>query len=256
MSYKHILVEKKEDIGKLIINRPPVNVLNIEAMDECSSALKEMNKDPGIKVVLVTGAGNKAFCAGVDVADHTPEKVNQMLASFYGIIKTLLELSKPSIAVVNGTALGGGCEVVLACDMVVATAKSTFGQPEINVGVYPGIANVLMPRLIPRKKAVELILSGETISAEEALRIGLINKIVSEEELEKEVHNFTKKFATKSGIVLSLTRKSIIAAFDKTVDEGFAISDKIYLDELMKTADANEGIKAFLEKRKPVWKNK
>jgi len=256
MSYKNILVEKENGVAKLTINRPPFNVLDIETMVECHDALEEFNKDSEIKLVLFAAAGNKAFCAGVDVADHTPDKVNKMFESVYGIINSLLYLSKPSIAVVNGIALGGGCEVVMACDMAIATTKSSFGQPEISVGVYPGIATVLLPRVIPQKKAMELIYSGESVSAQEALSLGLISKVVPEEDLDKEVREFTKKFLNKSGVILSLTRKSIISAFDKSIADGFAISDQIYLDELMKTEDAHEGIKAFLERRKPVWKNK
>ena len=164
-------------------------------------------------------------------------------------------LKVPSIAVVNGSALGGGCELALYCDMVIATEKSKFGQPEIQVGVFPPIAALVFPRMIGRKKALELILSGDIISAQEALALGLINKIVPEASLAEEVNGFIGKFKKLSGIVLKLTKEATLAGLNDDMDQGLTAIEKIYLDRLMKTNDAIEGLKAFLDKRKPTWKD-
>ena len=164
-------------------------------------------------------------------------------------------LKVPSIAVVNGSALGGGCELALYCDMVIATEKSKFGQPEIQVGVFPPIAALVFPRMIGRKKALELILSGDIISAQEALALGLINKIAPEASLAEEVNGFIEKFKKLSGIVLKLTKEATLAGLNDDMDQGLKAIEKIYLDRLMKTNDAIEGLKAFLDKRKPTWKD-
>ena len=164
-------------------------------------------------------------------------------------------LKVPSIAVVNGSALGGGCELALYCDMVIATEKSKFGQPEIQVGVFPPIAALIFPRMMGRKKAMELILAGDTLSAQEALALGLINKVVPEASLADEANGFIEKFKKLSGIVLKLAKEATLAGLNDDVDEGLKIIEKIYLERLMKTEDALEGLKAFLEKRKPAWKD-
>jgi cyclohexa-1,5-dienecarbonyl-CoA hydratase len=165
-------------------------------------------------------------------------------------------LKVPSLAVVNGSALGGGCELALYCDMVIATEKAKFGQPEIQVGVFPPIAALILPRIIGRKKAMELILTGETISAREALAMGLINEVVSEASLAEAVNGWIEKFKKLSGIVLKLTKEAVLSGLNDDMDKGLTVIEKIYLDHLMKTQDANEGLRAFLEKRKPTWKNK
>jgi len=156
---------------------------------------------------------------------------------------------------VNGSALGGGCELALYCDMVIATEKAKFGQPEIQVGVFPPIAALVFPRIIGRKKAMELILSGDVIGAQEALALGMVNKIVPEASLLEEVNGFIEKFKKLSGIVLKLTKEAALTGLNDDMDQGLQAIEKIYLDRLMKTHDAIEGLKAFLDKRKPTWKD-
>ncbi|MGA2467492.1 MAG: enoyl-CoA hydratase-related protein [Thermodesulfobacteriota bacterium] len=155
----------------------------------------------------------------------------------------------------NGSALGGGCELALYCDMVIATEKAKFGQPEIQVGVFPPIAALVFPRMMGRKKALELILSGDIIGAQEALTLGMVNKIVPEASLAEEVNGFIEKFKKLSGIVLKLTKEAVLAGLNDDMDQGLKVIEKIYLDRLMKTNDAIEGLKAFLDKRKPTWKD-
>lgn len=254
MAFKYIQTELKEGVATLTLNRPPLNVLNIEMMEEINSFFEGLMKEHSLKLLVIQAAG-KAFSAGVDVGEHLGDLVYKMIEVFHRMFRLMDSLKVPSIAIVNGSALGGGCELALYCDLVVATEKAKFGQPEIQVGVFPPIAALIFPRIIGRKKAMELILSGEVISAREALSLGLINKIVSEASFTEEINGFIEKFKKLSGIVLKLTKEAALAGLNDNMDQGLKAIERIYLDQLMKTKDANEGLKAFLEKRKPTWKD-
>lgn len=255
MEYKNIHVKIETGIGEIVFDRPPLNVLNIEMMTEINQALKEFSADPSLKVVVITGAG-KAFSAGVDVSEHTKEKVNVMISVFHEIFHKLNEISVPTIAVVNGAALGGGCEVAIFCDIVIASEKAKFGQPEIKVGVLPPIAAIMLPRLTNQKKALEIVLTGDIIRAEEAKALGLVNHILPVDGFEEKKKEFIDKFTSLSGAVLKLTKKSMYQTIGLDYHEAIKKVEDIYLKELMQTDDANEGLQAFLEKRQPVWKDK
>jgi cyclohexa-1,5-dienecarbonyl-CoA hydratase len=207
-----------------------------------------------LKLLVIQAAG-KAFSVGVEVADHLGDLATKMIQTFHKMFRLMDDLKIPSLSVVNGAALGGGCELALYCDMVLATEKAKFGQPEIQVGVFPPIAALVFPRIIGRKKAMELILAGDTISAQEACSLGLVNKVVPEASLAQEAEAFIGKFSKLSGIVLRLTKEATLAGLNDDMDQGLKAIEKIYLDRLMKTYDAMEGLKAFLEKRKPTWKD-
>jgi cyclohexa-1,5-dienecarbonyl-CoA hydratase len=254
MVFKHIQTEIKDGVATLTLNRAPLNVLNIEMMEEINTCLEGLMKEKSLKLLVFQAAG-KAFSAGVDVGEHLGDLVHKMIEVFHKIFRLMDALKVPSIAVVNGSALGGGCELALYCDMVIATEKSKFGQPEIQVGVFPPIAALIFPRMVGRKKALELILSGDIISAQEALNLGLVNKIVPEASLVEEVNGFIEKFKKLSGIVLKLTKEAALAGLNDDMDQGLKTIEKIYLDRLMKTNDAIEGLKAFLDKRRPTWKD-
>jgi cyclohexa-1,5-dienecarbonyl-CoA hydratase len=254
MAFKHIQTELKDGVGTLTLNRAPLNVLNIEMMEEINAYLEGLQKEKSLKLLVIQAAG-KAFSAGVDVGEHLGDLVYKMIEVFHKMFRLMDALQVPSIAVVNGSALGGGCELALYCDMVIATEKSKFGQPEIQVGVFPPIAALVFPRMIGRKKALELVLSGDIIGAQEALALGLINKIVPEGALTAEVSGFIEKFKKLSGVVLKLAKEATLAGLNDDMDKGLKVIEKIYLDRLMKTNDALEGLKAFLEKRKPTWKD-
>ncbi len=254
MGYELISLEKDQAVATITINRPPLNIMNIAMMNEINSALDEIASEDGLKILLFRATG-KAFSAGVDVGEHLGDKVTEMIDVFHGIFKRLSNLDLVSIAAVQGAALGGGCELAIYCDMVIASEKAKFGQPEIQVGVFPPIAALIFPRIMGRKKALELILSGDTISAKDACEIGLINKVVPHEKFDEEVNNFVSKFSKLSGIVLKLTKKACISGLLDKEDEGLTIIEDIYLNKLMKTKDAEEGLTAFLEKRKPIWKD-
>jgi len=254
MAFKHIQTDFKDGVATLTLNRAPLNVLNIEMMEEIDNYLEGLMKEKSLKLLVIQAMG-KAFSAGVDVGEHLGDLVYKMIEVFHKIFRLMDALKVPSIAVVNGSALGGGCELALYCDMVIATEKAKFGQPEIQVGVFPPIAALIFPRLIGRKKALELVLSGDIISAQEALALGLINKIVPEVSLIEEVNGFIDKFKKLSGIVLKLGKEATLSGLNDDMDKGLKVIEKIYLDRLMKSHDAIEGLKAFLEKRKPTWKD-
>ncbi len=254
MAFKHIQTELKEGVAILTLNRSPLNVLNIEMMEEINTYFEGLMREKSLKLLVIQAMG-KAFSAGVDVGEHLGDLVYKMIEVFHKMFRLMDALKVPSIAVVNGSALGGGCELALYCDMVIATEKAKFGQPEIQVGVFPPIAALVFPRMIGRKKALELILSGDIIGAQEALSLGLINKIVPEASLTEEVNGFIEKFKKLSGLVLKLTKEATLAGLNDDMDKGLKVIEKIYLDRLMKTHDAMEGLKAFLDKRKPTWKD-
>ncbi|UCE39616.1 MAG: enoyl-CoA hydratase/isomerase family protein [Thermoplasmata archaeon] len=255
LEYKTIVVEEKDLIGRITFNRQPLNILNIEMMKEINKALKDFQKQK-LKV-LVINANGKAFSAGVDVSDHTKEKVKEMIHVFHEIFTNLSKIKAPTIALVNGAALGGGCEVAIFCDMVIASEKSKFGQPEIKVGVFPPVAAALFPKLMWCKKALELIMTGETIRANEAKELGLVNHIFPVENFEEEAEKFiAEKLASNSVVILQLTKRAFLEGATQNYTESIKKIEDIYLNELMKTSDASEGLSAFLERRQPIWKNK
>ncbi|MBI2952867.1 MAG: enoyl-CoA hydratase/isomerase family protein [Chloroflexi bacterium] len=256
MSFENILYDKGNAVARIIINRPPYNVLDIKTTSEMNVAFDDASGDNAVKAIVVTASGNKAFSAGVDVRDHSPDKMDDMLANFDKLCYNLLSSEKPTIAVVNGVALGGGCEVAISCDMVIASEKSQFGQPEIKVGVYPSVAVALFPRMVPWKIALELLLTGDNISAAEAKSIGLANVVVPEEELDTAVEKFLARLTDKSLAILRATKRAYLRSLDLGVKDSLDTLEDDYKNDLMKTEDAVEGISAFLERRKPVWRDR
>jgi len=252
MKFKNILLEKKEGVAKLIINRPPLNILDIDTLEEMNQALDGLKTDDEVKVVVITGAGDRAFSAGVAVGDHLGEKLPKMVEVFHKLFVSLIEVDKPTIAVVNGVALGGGCEIVAGCDMAIASEKAQLGQPEVKLGVYPPPASILFPRIMGRQKAFELILSGDSISAKEAERIGLVNKAVPEAEFEKATDEFIKRFTANSGLTLTQARQALYRNFDLEFHQALEVTG-VDATLVMSGENSVEGLTAFLEKRKPVW---
>ena len=252
MSYQNLKIKSEGGIIRITLDRPPLNVLTIDMMEEMVKAFKWARTEPG-NIVVINAAG-KAFSAGVDVADHTPDKVGLMIDVFDRLFLSMAELEKPIIGVINGAALGGGYEVVLFCDMVVASEKAKFGQPEIKVGVLPPIACYALPRLLSWPRAMEVLLSGDIFTAAEAKEMGLINQVFSVDEFDQGVDKFLQRFTSLSPVVLALTKKAALAGERKSFAEGLKAIDHIYLQELMQTKDALEGLQSFMEKRPPVWK--
>ena len=257
MSFQHIAFEKQDGVTRLTLNKPPLNVLDIAMMREINAALESLDDDASVKVLVFEAAeGSKAFSAGVDVSEHTADMVGEMIEVFHRIFRQLDALEIPTVAVVGGAALGGGCELVLFCDMIIASEKASFGQPEIQVGVFPPVAAVALPDIVGPKKAMEMVLIGDRIRADEAKQLGLVNKVVAPEELQAAADEFMNKLVMLSGVVLRLTKQAVRVGSTRPFAEGLAAVEDVYLGPLMDTEDAHEGLAAFMEKRSPVWKDK
>jgi enoyl-CoA hydratase len=255
MSYEYILVEKDGAVGIVTLNRPQqMNALASFVVKELTTALEALDQDAEIRVIILTG-GEKVFAAGADIkemADAGPfdERLRTRLAYRDRINK----ISKPIIAAVSGYALGGGCELAMSCDIIVASESARFGQPEVNLGVIPGTGGTQrLTRTVGKYRAMEMVLTGEQISATEAQRYGLVNKVVPVELLLDEAKTMAKKIAAKSPLAVKLAKEAILKAFNAPLDEGLEFERKsFYL--LFASEDQKEGMKAFMEKRKPEFK--
>lgn len=246
----------EDRVARITLARPPLNVLHIAMMSEVAQALSEAAQPEVVAIVFDADKSCRAFSAGVAIEEHVAETIYQMLDSFHAIFRQLEQIAKPVIAVVDGAALGGGCELVAACDIVIASDRARFGQPEIKLGVFPPVAAVLLPLVIGEKRARELVLTGEIIDATEASRLGLCNHVVPAAHLEGKLLEVLARLRELSGTSLQFTRQALDLARGRSLDAALTEQENIYLHELMKTADANEGIKAFMEKRKPVWRHR
>ncbi len=255
-SPRNIIYEKKGGVARITISRPPLNVLNVKTLREMGKALEDAGEDDDIKVLVIKGSGKKAFSAGVKIEDHFPGQIEETLESFHRIFHLLAQTKKPIVAAVYGFAFGGGCELAMACDIVLASEDAQFGQQEVKVGAIPTVATVLLPRIVGRKKAFEMIFTGDVITAAEAKHIGLINGVYPVDGLEEAVNRFIEKLKQKSPVVMELIKMAIFQGLDKDFKEALNGVTSIYLNNLIKTEDAVEGLRAFLEKRKPKWKGK
>jgi cyclohexa-1,5-dienecarbonyl-CoA hydratase len=245
--------EDKDGARWITLDRPPVNVLDVASIEALAAALASLTDRRDLKAVVLRSAIPRTFSAGVDVRDHTRERVTTMLAAFHGIFRRLDALPQATIAAVDGTCLGGGCELAAFCDVALATPRSVFGQPEIDVGCFPPLASVLLPRIAPRA-AAELILTGAPIGAAEAARVGLISRVV--EDLEAETRRLVRLLAGKSATVLAVTRRALRDGGRGPFADALTRVERLYVDALVPTEDMEEGVRAFMEKRPPKWKDR
>ena len=249
-----ITLDITKDVTTITLNRPPLNILTLDIIRELDSILKEVTEQNNLKAVVLAANG-KAFCAGVDVADHTPDKVEPMIREFGQLFTRLRALPMPTIALVQGAALGGGCELAIACDLVIAAESAKFGQPEIKLGVFPPIAAALFPQLIGHQQTSRLLFSGETITATEAVQLGLATFAVADNALQAKLEYLLDQYRSMSAAALRITKRAILYGNDLGVNALLEIED-LYLRDLMNTADAQEGIQAFMGKRPPKWSDK
>ena len=250
-----LMFQIQSPVARISLHNPPVNVIDMPMMDELAQSLGEIEVRQDISVILFEGDG-KAFSAGVDVAAHTPDKVEQMLAKFHAVIRALVATKRVTIAAVHGHCLGGGAELAMVCDMVFTAEAAQWGFPEINLGCYPPVACTVLAALVGQKRAAELILTGRTIDGKEAAEIGLATRAVAESELSAVVEESVMQLQKLSPVALALAKKASYAWDSMHFDKGLARAEKIYLEELRTTEDAREGVRAFMEKRAPNWTGK
>lgn len=235
------------------MNRPPLNILNIAMLSELCSALDTAARDASLRALVVRAEG-KMFSAGVDVADHTADNVGEMIPLFDRVCAALAGFPAPTLAVVHGHALGGGCELALCCDLVVAAEGANFGQPEIKLATIAPIAALRLPALVGYRRAAEMLFTGEAVGAVEAARLGLINRAVPASELDQAVEQIVGKLRGLSAVALRVCKRA--ARLGAEGWNGLPAMEKLYLEDLMSTEDAHEGVASFVEKRAPVWKHR
>jgi len=250
--YKHIAIAEYNKTAYITLQRDALNILNIEMMEEINSALSSFDEGRNLKALVFNSTG-KAFSAGVDVSEHTADLVEKMIHTFHQIFRLLDKFQCPTVAMVHGAALGGGCELACFCDMVLASKKAKFGQPEILVGVFPPVAAAAFPQYGCLKSVYELLLLGGTITAEQAKEIELVNKVFPKEDFDAGCQEFIKKLTANSGAILRLCKKTIKASLGKPFTAALDSAEEIYLKEMMSTKDAHEGLDAFLNKREAKW---
>ena len=247
-----IHVRTEQRTAWITLDRPPLNIIDIPMMHAVGKALHQLVGH--CDIVVFEGAGPKGFSAGVEVRDHTPDRVREMIGAFHGIFRQLWRSDWITLAAVHGHCLGGGCELATFCDFVVATESARFGQPEIKLGCFPPVALVTLPILAGQRAALDLILTGRTVTAREALELGLVTRVVADDALAQGVEVLLAELRALSPLVLRMTRRALWARGESDFENALHAAEELYLKELMKTEDAHEGIRAFLEKRAPVWK--
>ena len=249
---ERISLEVAGSVARLSLHNPPLNVIDLRMAEELDRILAEIGARTDVAVVVLRGCG-KAFSAGVDVAAHTPDKVEEMLTKFHAAIRTLVSTSKITIARAHGHCLGGGAELAMVCDFVITSEDARWGFPEIKLGCYPPVACTALAALVGQKRAAELILTGRAIGGREAAGIGLATRALPAGELDRAVEEFIVQVLQLSPAALAIAKKASYAWDSMHFDKGLARAEKIYLEQLIKTLDAQEGIRAFLEKRQPKW---
>jgi cyclohexa-1,5-dienecarbonyl-CoA hydratase len=250
-----ITCEIQGAVARIELRNPPLNVIDTAMMEELARSLSEMEARSDISVFVLSGAG-KVFSGGVDVAAHTPDKVEEMLAKFHGVIRALVASTKVTVASVHGLCLGGGAELAMMCDLVYSIEDAEWGFPEIRLACFPPVASTALAALVGQKRAAEMILTGRSITGREAAAIGLVTHAVDEKQLDSAVQTATAQLLRLSPSALRVAKKASYAWDAMHFDKGLARAEKIYFDDLMKTSDAPEGIRAFLEKRSPKWTGK
>jgi cyclohexa-1,5-dienecarbonyl-CoA hydratase len=250
-----LAVDIDPPVARVALQHAPLNVIDIPMMEELAQVLAEIESRSDLSTVVLRGEG-KAFSAGVDVAAHTPDKVEGMLAKFHAVIRALVTTRKVTVAAVHGLCLGGGAELAMVCDLVYTTESAQWGFPEIRLGCFPPVACTGLAALVGQKRASELILTGSTITGKVAAELRLANHAVTEEKLDSAVDDCVGRLVKLSSAALAVTKKAVYAWDSMHFDKGLVRAEKIYLEELMRTADAQEGLHAFMEKRDPKWVGK
>lgn len=254
MNETTIQVSAEGRVARILLDRPPLNIFNIAMMRELGAAIDAAA--PKSDILVFQGAGKKGFSAGADVGDHSPQHVAEMLEAFHGVFRRLWKADRVTIAAVHGWCLGGGCELAMFCDFLLATESAVFGQPEIKLGAVPPVAMVLLPRLVGARAAWDMILTGRNVPAAEAKDWGMVTRLLPDDGLEQGVRSLVEELGALSPAILKMARKELWhrVGFDFPSELGDV--ETFYLEQLMRTSDAAEGIQAFLEKRAPAWQGR
>ena len=250
-----VLLARDGRVATLTLDRPPLNVLDLPALEALRAAAEGLARAEGLQLVVVRGAGRRAFSAGVAVQDHTRDKIAQALPAFHAAIRAIHALPVPTLAAVQGHCLGGGLELALACDWVLAADDARFGQPEILLGCFPPVAAALLPRRVGEGRALELLLTGRTFDCDTAERLGLVTWRAGA-DLDAALAWVTSDLLERSAAVAPLLKKAVRAGSERPFDAALAEAERIYLEELAATEDIEEGIAAFLAKRPPAWRHR
>jgi cyclohexa-1,5-dienecarbonyl-CoA hydratase len=252
-TYQAIQVERQEAVYSIVLNKPPLNILDIGMIEEVHDALLAAEEDATVRIVVFRGAGEKAFCAGVSIQDHTPDRIRLMIPRFHNVFRQLARTDKVTVAAAHGYCLGGGLELASMCDLMVATEDAQMGQPEIKLGQLPPVGIILLPYLIGYRKAAELLLTGRSIGAREAQLLGLVNRVVPEGELTRGLEELLGELTAQSGAALRMTKRLLRRIARPDFERLLRESEEFFLEDVVESADAKEGIMAFLEKRAPHW---
>jgi len=255
MAHTYIKMEKEDGIARIAFNRPKHNMLSIAMMKELNGELEALIEDRELKCLVIAGEG-PSWCAGVDIGDHQPELVDEMIATFNRLFELIDKLEAPTIAAVHGACLGGGMEVAIACDMIIATKNAIFGQPEIKLAFFPPYAAIRLPKLVGQAKAMEICITGKRYSAEDACRMGFVSQVVDKDKFTEELEKLVGEIKTSSPLIIRLNKRVIKQNLDKDFAGALEGAGDLFLNTLMKTEDAREGIRSYFEKRKPEWKNR
>ena len=242
-------------VARMTLDRPQHNLLNEPMLRELSAGIESLGEKDDVKLVVLDAAG-EVFCGGIDVGEYTSQRVFQVLDAFHGVFTAMLEAGKPVLVIVNGPAIGGGAELAAFGDLLVATPKARFAQPEITIGVFPPLASTILPYLVGPKRALELVLTGDVITAERARELGLVNRLVPEAQLEQAVNELIAQITAQSGAVLAMAKRAVLGGMGLSLRDGLRNSMNIFLNELYRLEDSQEGVRALVEKRKPHWKNR
>jgi len=252
---ERVSLDMEDAVARIILRNSPVNVIDFRMMEELSQVLAEIESQSHVMAVILSGEG-RAFSAGVDIAAHTPDKVEEMLTKFHALVRTLVAMRKVTVAAVHGLCLGGGAELAMVCDLVYTSEDAEWGFPEIKLGCFPPVACTALAALVGQKKAAELILTGRSLTGREAGEIGLATRSVPDNLLDSTVQASVAQLLRLSPTALSIAKKASYAWDSMHFDKGLARAEKTYFEDLIKTPDAQEGIRAFLEKRPPKWTGK
>jgi cyclohexa-1,5-dienecarbonyl-CoA hydratase len=254
-TFRCVRLRIEPPVARLTLDHPEHNLLDEVMLRELAAGLESLAERDDVKVVVVDAAG-KTFCGGMHLGEYTPERAFQVLDAFHAGCTAIMDTGRPVIAVVDGPAIGGGAELVAFCDLVIATPRARFALPEITIGMFPPLASTMFPYLVGPKLALELVLTGEAVTAERARELGLVNRLVPEKQLEQAVADLVQRITSHSGAVLAMAKKAVLGGTGLSLRDALRFSMNVFLNELYTLEDSREGLRALVEKRKPEWKNR